>query len=543
MGPDADDLVATARDLSLRYHEGQTRKGTDTPYHEGHLQPVADLVAGAGGTDVQVAAAYLHDAAEDCGGQPVLDEIRTQLGDAVADIVNDLSDSLTDTTSGVAKEDWVTRKRDYVTALETKPTTTLEVSVADKLHNATCILDDYDEIGEELWPRFNKKQAEYHLWYYGELARTFTERLPDNDLTARLNRTLDALQARIRAAIPGVDELVEGVRRSLTVTGSDGDPHATATWDRPKLRVAGDDARTAAYRRLQSWWRHAQLAARPGPSGERDEVGSALHPDDVADQPDLNFLHPAAHRHAEERIAAAAAEGATLEADRLRRNLLSSMPMCFNLFGTLTGHPQALGALQALIDPAARQVDEVTCEWSPKPREDHLGDRTAFDAVIRYRDGTGNPHLVGVETKYTEPFSPKAHDRPRYRDLTENCGWFAEPGAAADQLLGPATNQLWRQVLLCASLETTEGLSAQALVVCPSDDHRAREAVDAVRATLTQPDRLRLLTLEEIVAAFAGIGGPLGHFGARFANRYLHPHRPHHPELGGPRRGRPLTAP
>ncbi|HEY5886266.1 MAG TPA: HD domain-containing protein, partial [Acidimicrobiales bacterium] len=59
-----DDLVPRARAFAAEAHRGDLRKGTDTPYFDGHLEPVARLVEQTGGDDVQIAAAYLHDAAE-----------------------------------------------------------------------------------------------------------------------------------------------------------------------------------------------------------------------------------------------------------------------------------------------------------------------------------------------------------------------------------------------------------------------------------------------------------------------------------------------
>lgn len=64
------------------------------------LEPVAQLVQQAGGSAEQIAAAYLHDAAEDGGGEPMLKRISDETSPAVAAIVGDLSDSLVDTSSG-----------------------------------------------------------------------------------------------------------------------------------------------------------------------------------------------------------------------------------------------------------------------------------------------------------------------------------------------------------------------------------------------------------------------------------------------------------
>ena len=56
-------------------HAGQTRKGTTIPYMS-HLLGVSSLVLEALGDEDQAIAALLHDAAEDCGGEPRLQEIR-----------------------------------------------------------------------------------------------------------------------------------------------------------------------------------------------------------------------------------------------------------------------------------------------------------------------------------------------------------------------------------------------------------------------------------------------------------------------------------
>lgn len=42
------------------------------------------------------------------------------------------------------------------------------VSAADKLHNATAILNDYKLVGDEVWKRF-KGGKEGTIWYYQRL--------------------------------------------------------------------------------------------------------------------------------------------------------------------------------------------------------------------------------------------------------------------------------------------------------------------------------------------------------------------------------------
>lgn len=211
----SDDLPTRARALAAELHVDQVRKGTGMSYLDGHLDPVAQLVRDSGGTDVQIAAAYLHDTAEDCGGRPVLDRIAAELGPEVASIVEHVSDSFIDSTDGAVKEDWLVRKRRYVHDLADAPDEVLEVSVADKLHNARSFLADYLAAGPETWAKFNEQRPEYQLWYYVSLADLFRARLPQHPLTAELDACLDAVVTRVRQDVPDIDTRLAQVRVEL----------------------------------------------------------------------------------------------------------------------------------------------------------------------------------------------------------------------------------------------------------------------------------------------------------------------------------------
>jgi len=191
--------VAQAADYARAVHAADTRKGSGEPYFEGHLAPVAETVAAGGGTPEQVAAAYLHDAAEDHGGHGRLDDIRSRFGDAVADIVADLSDSLVDTDAGEHKADWHVRKQAYLAAMGTKPEASLVVAAADKLHNATAIVEDHERLGDELWSRFTTGRAEDQRWYYESLAAVLSERLPEHPTVVRLVQVVRRLGERLDA--------------------------------------------------------------------------------------------------------------------------------------------------------------------------------------------------------------------------------------------------------------------------------------------------------------------------------------------------------
>ena len=173
-------------------HGGHRRKGTSIPYLS-HLMGVASLTLEHGGTEDQAIAALLHDAVEDQGGQERLDDIRARFGEGVAEIVRDCTDSHEE-----PKPEWRERKEAYLLSLETKPDSSLLVSLADKTHNARAIVTDLHHEGENLWARFNKP-ASGTLWYYRSLEQFFSSRWPSSSLTAQLKRAVDEMHAIAKA--------------------------------------------------------------------------------------------------------------------------------------------------------------------------------------------------------------------------------------------------------------------------------------------------------------------------------------------------------
>src|SRR5579863_1880963 len=158
--------------FATRKHSGQTRKGSGVPYIS-HLLGVTGLVLEAGGDEDLAIAALLHDVAEDCGGVPMLNQVRRRFGKRVAHIVEGCSDAFT-----IPKPSWRERKEPYIRHLRTADADTRLVSAADKLHNARSIVVDYRELGEQIWERFQGKR-EGTLWYYRALLNEFKRKKPN----------------------------------------------------------------------------------------------------------------------------------------------------------------------------------------------------------------------------------------------------------------------------------------------------------------------------------------------------------------------------
>jgi hypothetical protein len=164
------------------WHSGQFRKGTSIPYIS-HPLAVASLAIEDAASDPRLSerlediavAALLHDLIEDTGATAA--DLESAFGPEVARIVIACSDR----ESG-EEEAWEVRKRRYLEHLEEADDAVLCVSLADKRHNARCIVNDARAARaagdvQGFWKRFNAgpdRQARQ----YRALADVFLRRRP-----------------------------------------------------------------------------------------------------------------------------------------------------------------------------------------------------------------------------------------------------------------------------------------------------------------------------------------------------------------------------
>lgn len=155
---------ALALQFANEIHSTQVRKGIGAPYIS-HLLAVCASVLEYGGDETQAIAALLHDSAEDCGGRPMLETVRTLFGDDVSNIVESCTDTFDD-----PKPTWRPRKEAYLNAMARKPASAKLVACADKLHNLGHTLRDIEIEGVAPWKeRLSASPngaAEKQVWYY-----------------------------------------------------------------------------------------------------------------------------------------------------------------------------------------------------------------------------------------------------------------------------------------------------------------------------------------------------------------------------------------
>ena len=186
-----DTRFQQALDYALQLHQQQERKVSGIPYFA-HLMAVSALTLEYGGDEDAAIAALLHDGPEDQGGLETLRQIRQRFGDAVADAVEACSD-----TFDTPKPAWRPRKEAYIAHLATASERARLVSAADKLHNARSMLQDYRQVGEALWDRFNAGRDEV-MWYNRALVEAFRQ-AGGGPIVDELDRVVSALEAQISA--------------------------------------------------------------------------------------------------------------------------------------------------------------------------------------------------------------------------------------------------------------------------------------------------------------------------------------------------------
>ena len=187
-------LIQEALGVAGLAHKDQVRKGTSIPYI-GHLLAVSAFVIEHGGSEVQAAAALLHDVLE----ATEIDEfmLRALIDRPVVDIVVACSD-----TQKKPKPAWRPRKEKYLKHLremiaEPEVNPAILVALADKVHNAETTADTVLHKGKtakEIYddPNFNAKVDE-QKWWYSSLVTEFRKTTVAPKLVERLDQAMKVI--------------------------------------------------------------------------------------------------------------------------------------------------------------------------------------------------------------------------------------------------------------------------------------------------------------------------------------------------------------
>jgi len=264
----------------------------------------------------------------------------------------------------------------------------------------------------------------------------------------------------------------------------------------------------AAARLLQSLWRERRKFPEghyTNAAGARRRLGSRLAAD--AARSGANFLTPEIFSQA--RIDLAYREpGALIDIERMHANLLSSMPLCFNLLAPLkTDTKLARRVFNQLAPGIAKDITHIQFEHSPgRGDPTFLGDGTAFDAIATARAPDGAKTFIAIEVKYSESLNePEARLRPRYDELSRGSGLFTEPDDKA--LRKNPLQSFWRGHMLAQSM-LDAGLHDRGvfLLIAPRQNRDVQRAARAYSKRLTNADGKVAFLSVELEDAIDAIG-------------------------------------
>ena len=206
---------------------------------------------------------------------------------------------------------------------------------------------------------------------------------------------------------------------------------------------------------------------------------------------------------------------------RIFNDLLSSQPLCFNLFGELCFDLElASGVINELTVGRFTEVRAINFEHSPGRRDSHYtADRSAFDVFLECRAASGGRGFVGIEVKYHENLlGPAGQHRARYDEIAERMGCFA-PGTA-NTLKSAPLQQIWRDHLLAGITRDVDGYDEAAFVMLyPRDNAHVRDAIATYRACLIDSAMFAGWTLEDFADCIRNRSN--ADWIGRFSDRYL----------------------
>jgi hypothetical protein len=217
----------------------------------------------------------------------------------------------------------------------------------------------------------------------------------------------------------------------------------------------------------------------------------------------VNYLTPAAQAAVSRELYNARREGKLFGYPRIFNDLLSSQPLCINLFAPLQADPAlATAVFRDLSDGRVKEVIRFEFEHSPgRGDARYSADNSAFDAYFEYLNGKGQRGCVGIEVKYHENMAGQAaRHRPRYDEVADAMGCFRKESLVA--LHQQPLQQLWRDHLLAGSLALADGFTeALFAVVAPRGNTACGKAVTAYRECLCDSRTFTAWNIEDVVSA------------------------------------------
>ena len=189
---------------------------------------------------------------------------------------------------------------------------------------------------------------------------------------------------------------------------------------------AGDSAYASMKRLKASLWREEKKIPIGLNPRTKSPLGNFIE-SEFAIKAKPNFLTDAIKEVVLKKVIENSAESqnhALIEEERLWENMLSSQPLCFNLFGELSipsNKEMATSYFQVLFPEfKIKEVLKVDFEFSPGRGSLHC-DRSAFDVFVEYRNLNEELGFLGIEVKFVESLKTKRNDSLKSYQKHKEC--------------------------------------------------------------------------------------------------------------------------
>jgi hypothetical protein len=294
---------------------------------------------------------------------------------------------------------------------------------------------------------------------------------------------------------------------------------------RHHVLVGSDKPWQRPLRLLQALWREEQDLLPGDRDGKPGEVLGSRLAMPAAKQSLANFLTDTVRSVVRSEMETAGRDLLKLiKEPRIYNDLLSSQPLCFNLFGELKADlGQATAWARHLWPERVATVTRVEFEHSPGRRDDrYLGNRTAFDVYLEHTVPGGGEGFIGIEVKYHEDLDEDPADtRARVYEVADRSGRF-DP-RAYPELSTPPLQQVWFDHLLALSMLQADasrwGQNGLYVLMHPAANEPCFRVAARYRQHLTDGRSFQSMTLEEAVGVLrVTCGAP---WVESFSHRYL----------------------
>jgi hypothetical protein len=290
----------------------------------------------------------------------------------------------------------------------------------------------------------------------------------------------------------------------------------------------GDDSFTRKARLFQSFYRLLELGEVCGYGPRKnspDRYGNILC---NGEETGSNFIQRSTFGYAWKRLYEKRPEE-TIDGYRLFNNMLSSMPLCFNLFHPLMrllekDEAVATDLVRMLFpDLPVMKVLKIDLEFVPLPIQDYLGDKTAMDAVIIFEDNKGSSYLLAIEVKYTDELGKNSpSNSSKHIDWATTLGMFNEEGLKA---VNTNCCQVYRNFLLAEKYRDSHGLNDSfSIILSPAGNVSTEKEVASLKAHLLPGYHYKVqnYNMEDFINVLINAGYPeVQAYAEKFYLRYL----------------------